>query len=72
MLAIHNPVDLAHRLAMLDHMARGRFYWGIGSRGLATDLQIFGIDPKQSAEVRERAHEALGRGPQDVGERGEV
>jgi alkanesulfonate monooxygenase SsuD/methylene tetrahydromethanopterin reductase-like flavin-dependent oxidoreductase (luciferase family) len=59
LLAIHNPVDLAHRLAMLDHMARGRFYWGIGSRGLSTDLQIFGIDPKQTAEVRERAHEAL-------------
>ena len=26
LLAIHNPVDLAHRLAMLDHLCRGRFY----------------------------------------------
>ena len=59
LLAIHNPVELAHRIAMLDHLARGRFYWGIGSRGLSTDLQIFGIDPKESALVRERAAETL-------------
>ena len=30
LLALHHPVHLAHRLAMLDHMARGRFQWGIG------------------------------------------
>ena len=30
LLALHNPVYLAHRIAMLDHMARGRFQWGIG------------------------------------------
>ena len=30
LLALHNPVELAHRIAMLDHLARGRFYWGIG------------------------------------------
>ena len=26
LLPIHHPVDTAHRIAMLDHMARGRFY----------------------------------------------
>ena len=30
---LHNPVEVAHRIAMLDHLARGRFYWGSGSRG---------------------------------------
>ena len=25
MLPLHHPVDTAHRIAMLDHMARGRF-----------------------------------------------
>ena len=34
MLPLHHPVDTAHRIAMLDHMARGRFYWGIGVRSL--------------------------------------
>ena len=26
----HNPFQLAHRIAQLDHMAKGRFMWGIG------------------------------------------
>ncbi len=25
LLSIHNPVEVAHRIAMLDHLARGRF-----------------------------------------------
>ena len=59
LLATHNPAQLAHRIAMLDHLARGRFYWGIGSGGLATDLELFGLDPKDRSEIRERADEAL-------------
>ena len=31
LLAIHHPVEVGHRIAMLDHLARGRFYWGIGA-----------------------------------------
>ena len=27
----HNPVVLAHRIAQLDQMARGRFLWGVGA-----------------------------------------
>src|SRR5258705_12382210 len=45
LLALHNPVYLAHRLAMLDHMARGRFQWGIGGGGIPTDLSLFGLEP---------------------------
>ncbi len=29
LLTMHQPVYLAHRLAMLDHMARGRFQWAL-------------------------------------------
>ena len=32
LLPLHHPVDTAHRIAMLDHMARGRLYWGVGMR----------------------------------------
>ena len=32
LLPIHNPIELAHRIAMLDHLTRGRLYWGIGHR----------------------------------------
>jgi alkanesulfonate monooxygenase SsuD/methylene tetrahydromethanopterin reductase-like flavin-dependent oxidoreductase (luciferase family) len=59
LLALHNPVELAHRIAMLDHLARGRLYWGIGSGAIATDLRLFGLDPAQREDVRSRAAEVL-------------
>jgi alkanesulfonate monooxygenase SsuD/methylene tetrahydromethanopterin reductase-like flavin-dependent oxidoreductase (luciferase family) len=59
MLPLHHPVDTAHRIAMLDHMARGRFYWGIGVRSLATDLHLYGVKYHSMDEVRERGKEAL-------------
>ena len=55
LLALHNPVYLAHRIAMLDHMARGRFQWGIGGGAIPTDVSLFGLNPvdlrARSAEV---------------------
>lgn len=59
LLALHNPVYLAHRLAQFDHMARGRFQWGIGGGAIPTDLALFGIDPGKPAEVRSRSAEVL-------------
>ncbi|MFQ6027582.1 MAG: LLM class flavin-dependent oxidoreductase [Dehalococcoidia bacterium] len=59
MLPLHHPVDTAHRIAMLDHMARGRFYWGIGVRSLATDLHLYGIEYNSMDDVREQGKEAL-------------
>ena len=59
MLPLHHPVDTAHRIAMIDHMARGRFYWGIGFRSLPTDLQLYGVDYDSIDDVRERGKEAL-------------
>ena len=56
LLPLHNPIDTAHRIAMIDHMARGRFYWGIGTRSIPTDLELYGLDPE---EVRERSAEIL-------------
>src|SRR5207245_7003225 len=56
LLALHNPVYLAHRLAMLDHLARGRFQWGIGGGGIPTDLSLFGLD---SPTARARSAEVL-------------
>lgn len=59
LLALHNPVYLAHRLAMLDHMARGRFQWGIGGGGIPTDLALLGLDPSNPTAVRTRSAEVL-------------
>ena len=40
----HNPVVLAHRIAQLDQMARGRFNFGIGSGGFPGDFDLFEVD----------------------------
>ena len=56
LLGMHEPVYLAHRLAMLDHLSRGRFQWGIGLGGIPTDMALMGLDP---SEGRARAEEAI-------------
>jgi alkanesulfonate monooxygenase SsuD/methylene tetrahydromethanopterin reductase-like flavin-dependent oxidoreductase (luciferase family) len=59
LLALHNPVEVAHRIAMLDHLARGRLYWGIGGGAIPTDLALLGLADSTPAEVRARSAEAL-------------
>jgi len=54
----HNPLMLAQRIAQLDQLARGRFYWGVGSGGFPGDFQLFGIDA-QAGEHREVTRAAL-------------
>ncbi len=44
LLPFHNPVELAHRVAYLDHLAQGRLMFGIGAGGLLSDMEIFGVD----------------------------
>jgi alkanesulfonate monooxygenase SsuD/methylene tetrahydromethanopterin reductase-like flavin-dependent oxidoreductase (luciferase family) len=46
----HNPFQLAHRIAMLDQLAQGRFFWGIGSGGFPGDFEVAGIDPKSGQQ----------------------
>jgi alkanesulfonate monooxygenase SsuD/methylene tetrahydromethanopterin reductase-like flavin-dependent oxidoreductase (luciferase family) len=44
LLPYHHPIELAHRVAYLDHMAAGRYQLGVGISALPTDHQIFGLD----------------------------
>jgi alkanesulfonate monooxygenase SsuD/methylene tetrahydromethanopterin reductase-like flavin-dependent oxidoreductase (luciferase family) len=46
----HNPLMLAQRIAQLDQLARGRFYWGVGSGGFPGDFELFGVDPKSGEQ----------------------
>jgi alkanesulfonate monooxygenase SsuD/methylene tetrahydromethanopterin reductase-like flavin-dependent oxidoreductase (luciferase family) len=46
----HSPFHLAHRIAMLDQLARGRFLWGIGSGGFPGDFEVVGIDPRTGVQ----------------------
>lgn len=44
LLPYHHPVELAHRVAYLDHMAEGRYQLGVGISALPTDHDLFGLD----------------------------
>ncbi len=54
----HDPFVLAHRIAVLDNLAKGRFYWGIGAGSFIGDFDAFGIDAK-SGEHRTLTNESL-------------
>ena len=44
LLPYHHPIELAHRVAFLDHIAQGRYMLGVGISALPTDHDLFGID----------------------------
>jgi alkanesulfonate monooxygenase SsuD/methylene tetrahydromethanopterin reductase-like flavin-dependent oxidoreductase (luciferase family) len=44
LLPYHHPVELAHRVAYLDHLAEGRYRLGVGVSALPSDHQLFGLD----------------------------
>jgi limonene 1,2-monooxygenase len=56
-LPYHNPFTLAARLAMLDHLTRGRAMMGFGPGASGSDAHMMGID---SSLTRERMLEAAG------------
>jgi len=50
-----HPVTLALQLAQLDHMARGRLYFGFGAGATMTDHQVYGIDMPTSQAMTAEA-----------------
>ena len=44
LLQLHDPKMLADRIATLDYLAEGRFYFGIGTGGVPTEFEYFGIE----------------------------
>lgn len=44
LLPYHHPVELAHRVAYLDHMARGRYQLGVATSALPRDHQLPDLD----------------------------
>lgn len=58
LLHYHNPAHVAHRIAMLDHMARGRIFMGIGSGGAPSDTEMFNVD-LDSGSLKERMQESV-------------
>ncbi|MCB9993577.1 MAG: LLM class flavin-dependent oxidoreductase [Hyphomicrobiaceae bacterium] len=56
----HNPLIVAAEAAQFDHMSKGRFMFGIGPGGLASDFEVFdNTDPKVREERMLDAFEAI-------------
>jgi alkanesulfonate monooxygenase SsuD/methylene tetrahydromethanopterin reductase-like flavin-dependent oxidoreductase (luciferase family) len=58
LLPYHHPIELAHRVAYLDHMAEGRYQLGVGVSALPTDHALFALDAS-GGRNRKMTFEAL-------------
>jgi limonene 1,2-monooxygenase len=52
-LAYHNPLWVADRLMLLDHLTRGRVIGGMGPGSLPTDSAMIGLTPTDTRELLE-------------------
>ena len=52
-LPYHNPLWVADRAILLDHLTRGRFMLGLGPGALPTDAAMIGIEPSQQRQALE-------------------
>jgi limonene 1,2-monooxygenase len=52
-LSYHNPLWVAERLVLLDHLTRGRVMLGVGPGSLPTDSAMIGLNPTQTRELLE-------------------
>jgi alkanesulfonate monooxygenase SsuD/methylene tetrahydromethanopterin reductase-like flavin-dependent oxidoreductase (luciferase family) len=58
LLPYHHPVELAHRVAFLDHLAQGRLQLGVAAGAHQGDFMAFGVDG-MGGENRVMMREAL-------------
>jgi len=65
-MPIHNPASVAHRIAQLDHLAHGRFYWGVGSSSTpALDDVDLSVESVEIVEPAPNSNTAALRHPND-------
>jgi limonene 1,2-monooxygenase len=50
-VSYHNPLWVAERAVLLDHLTRGRFMLGLGPGSLPTDAAMIGLDQHQTREL---------------------
>jgi limonene 1,2-monooxygenase len=50
-VAYHNPLWVADRMVMLDHLTRGRTMLGLGPGSLPTDSSMIGLTPTDTREL---------------------
>lgn len=52
-IAYHNPLWVADRMVLLDHLTRGRTMLGCGPGSLPTDSSMIGLNPTDTRELLE-------------------
>lgn len=60
-LPYHNPLWVADRFLLLDHLTRGRAMLGLGPGALTTDAYMIGIDPLEQRNALEEDVDILKR-----------
>jgi limonene 1,2-monooxygenase len=60
-LPYHNPLWVADRFILLDHLTRGRAMLGLGPGALTTDAYMIGIDPLEQRNALEEDADVLMR-----------
>jgi alkanesulfonate monooxygenase SsuD/methylene tetrahydromethanopterin reductase-like flavin-dependent oxidoreductase (luciferase family) len=55
----HHPAHVACRLAFLDHLAKGRLNLCLGAGSVTADQELYGVEPKNAAEMVDEAVEAI-------------
>ena len=54
-LPYHHPLMVANRMALLDHLTRGRVILGVGAGALSSDAHMLGIDPKLQRKMMDES-----------------
>ncbi|WP_406631298.1 LLM class flavin-dependent oxidoreductase [Amycolatopsis sp. WGS_07] len=52
-ISYHNPLWVADRMVLLDHLTRGRVMLGCGPGSLPTDSSMIGLNPTETRELLE-------------------
>jgi len=58
-LPYHQPLMLADRMVLLDHLTRGRVMFGVGPGALPSDAFMMGIEVARQRDMMEEALEAI-------------
>ncbi len=58
-LPYHNPLWVAERIVLLDHLTRGRIMFGVGPGALPTDAAMLGLEPPQMRPLLEEYMEIV-------------
>jgi len=54
-LSYHNPLWVADRIVLLDHLTRGRVMLGVGPGSLPTDAAMIGVSQAETRELLEQS-----------------